>query len=147
MLQDSSSIEQQNTSNNLSLKNSVLSSLVRHSSDATQWATDFGLEQDSGAIYFALFSAIRSSAKLGLRGQPLFITDNEIRSSSPDFVTEKNQLAGFFTFDDLTRALEDDFLDANRGIANSKREAWKVRLLLFDFALKYAYILLKAHFS
>ena len=110
-----------------SLKNSILYNLVQHSSEANHWATQYGLDEDSGAIFYALFYAIRSSAKLGLRGHPLFLTEGDIRLSAADFLNSNNQLAGFFTFDDLTQALEEDFLDANRGIANSKREAWKVR--------------------
>jgi hypothetical protein len=109
-----------------SLENSVLSNLCNYSSDATQWAAQFGLEDDSGAIFYALFTSIRHSAKLGLRGLPFHMKETDIRSSVGDFLTTSNQLTGFFTFDDLRQALEEDFLDANRGIANSKREAWKV---------------------
>ncbi len=32
---------------------------------------------------------------------------------------------GFFTFDDLVKALEDDFLDADRG-STDNRKGWKV---------------------
>ena len=121
-----------------SRKASVLSSLSEHTSDAMHWATQFGLEDDSGAIFYALFYAIRSSAKLGLGGHPIYIADADIQSTLGAFLSPNNQLAGFFTFEDLTQALEDDFLDANRGIANSKREAWKVRIynsvmLFFEF--------------
>lgn len=111
------------------LRDSILSSLSQYFADATSWANQFGLEEDSGAIFYALFYAIRSSVKLGLRGHPFYITESDIRSSCAEFLSPNDRLSGFFTFDDLTQALEDDFLDANRGVANSKREAWKVRLV------------------
>ena len=38
-----------------------------------------------------------------------------------------NAFEGFFTFDDLAQAVEDDFLDANRG-STDNRQGWKVSL-------------------
>ena len=130
MTQDSVSDESSFASNHLHLKKSVLSSFNGHTSDATCWAEQFGLEDDSVAIFYALFSAIRSEATLGLRGKPIYLTEEDIRSTCSHFLHANNQLSGFFNFDDLTQALDENFLDANRGIANSKREAWKVRLVL-----------------
>ena len=109
-----------------SLKASFMDNLSKHAADGTEWASQFGLEDESGAIFYALFYAIRSTAKMGLRGHPFYISQEDIRSTVINFLSPKNQLSGFFTFEDLKQALEDDFLDANRGIANSKREAWKV---------------------
>ena len=87
---------------------------------------------ESGAAFHALFSGIRSSAALGLKGSPFYLKGEDVRkamggSGDNDNGSDNDSdpFNGYFTFDDLAKALEDDFLDANRG-STDNRQGWKV---------------------
>ena len=90
---------------------------------------DFDLVDESGAAFHALFSGIRSSAALGLKGSPFYLKSLDICHALNGVVDINDETAApfcdYFTFDDLAKALEDDFLDANRG-STDNRQGWKV---------------------
>jgi len=94
------------------------------------WAKEFGFTEDDDDIqksaegaFYALFKAIKnidsmdnSNEKLlGLDGTPFYIPSTAFGS----------QLSNFFHFPNLAIALEEDFLDAQRG-STDNRKGWKV---------------------
>ena len=118
----------------LLLDNNILSRIEEASNEAKQWAEDFDLVSEAGAPFFALFSGIRSSAALGLKGSPFYLKGEDFRkvmggdNGGNDVDGSDNSddpFNGYFTYDDLAKALEDDFLDANRG-STDNRQGWKV---------------------
>jgi len=92
-----------------------------------EWARDFGLENESGVAFHALFSAVRSSNALGLRGRPFHVKNKQISDVMDETTIDgcKNSFDGFFSFEDLATAVQDDFLDASRGTTDN-RKGWKV---------------------
>merc|ERR1711957_762429 len=88
--------------------------------DSKQWGTDFDLVEESP--FYNIFSAVRSSSVFGPKGRPFYFSRNDIDSVMAD---SANGFAGYFTFDDMAKALTDDFLDASRGTADN-RKGWKV---------------------
>ena len=101
------------------LVSSILESMQEYEAAGQQWTEMFGL-QDVEGRFFSLFSAIRKHNPLGLRGEPFVIRKEEFGDVAGD------GFGGFFTFDDLAQALQDDFLDAGRG-STDNRKGWKVR--------------------
>mmetsp|Transcript_15856 Transcript_15856/g.23269 ORF Transcript_15856/g.23269 Transcript_15856/m.23269 type:complete len:626 (-) Transcript_15856:43-1920(-) len=106
------------------LDDAILSGISNAGSESKSWATEMELIDESGAAFHALFSGIRSSAALGVKGRPFHLKRSKV-SSAMKSTGEENPFAGFFTFDDLAKAVEDDFLDAIRG-STDNRKGWKV---------------------
>lgn len=101
----------------------ILSQITRAVPESQQWAEDFDLVQESGAAFYALFRGIRSlDSLLGIKGKPFYLKSDDVKRAmmENDFAFD-----GFFSWDDLAKALEDDFLDASRG-STDVRQGWKV---------------------
>jgi len=111
------------------LDNTILPRISSAAAESQQWGLDFDLVEESP--FHSLFSGIRSSAALGLKGRPFYVKQNDIVSAmEKGTIVEgdsngSSPFAGYFTFDDLAQALQDDFLDANRGTTDN-RKGWKV---------------------
>jgi hypothetical protein len=110
------------------LDEDILSRITDATKESKQWAEDFGLESESGAAFHALFSGIRTAA-LGVKGKPFHLkSDNVLKAMSlqdDDESDDSTAFDGFFTFHHLEKALEEDFLDADRG-STDNRQGWKV---------------------
>ncbi len=113
------------TATDSGLDEGILSRITDATQESKQWAEDFDLSDESGAAFFALFSGIRSSAALGLKGKPFHLKSSDVLKAMESSDDETGAFSGFFTFDDLTKALEEDFLDADRG-STDNRQGWKV---------------------
>lgn len=100
------------------LEEQVLESMSKSVDASKEWSDMFGLTQDEAAFY-ALFSAIRESVPLGLKGQPFVLREDDIVKAFGQ------SFAGFFTKKDLQKAVQDDFLDADRG-STDNRKGWQV---------------------
>ena len=92
--------------------------------EAKKWGEMFGFEGCVEEDFFALFRGIRDlQAKdgnvLGIAGAPFYLDAKTVKEGT-GLVFES-----FFTFDDLTVALKEDFLDADRGSTDNKK-GWKV---------------------
>lgn len=112
------------------LDHDILSRIADAAASSGEWARDFDLVSESGALFHALFSGIRSSAALGIKGKPFYLKSEEVMrviSDKDDGGNDSERLGfdGFFIFDDLAKALQDDFLDASRG-STDVRQGWKV---------------------
>ena len=51
----------------------MLSAINATVAESKRWASHFGLTEESGAAFYALFSGIRSAGSLGVKGKPFFI--------------------------------------------------------------------------
>jgi hypothetical protein len=88
---------------------------------ANDYAESFGLGPAEAAFY-GLFGALRQSQiPLGLHGQPFVLSHDDIQAAWP----QPTHWPGFFTLQDLERAVSEDFLDAARG-STDNRKGWKV---------------------
>ena len=105
------------------LEEQILDSIEASSQEAKEWSGMFGLSE-SEAAFFALFKGIRTSCPLGLRGQPFVLKQNDIVKAL-DYPQDMNVFKGWFDKDDLEKAVNDDFLDADRG-STDNRKGWKV---------------------
>lgn len=113
------------------LDNDILSRITDATTESKNWAESFDLTSESGAAFHALFSGIRSSANLGLRGKPFHLKSNDVLKAMGELEGgNMNAFDGFFTFDDLAHALEADFLDADRG-STDNRKGWKVSTVVY----------------
>ena len=115
------------------LDNDILSRIADATTESKNWAESFDLTSESGAAFHALFSGIRSSANLGLRGKPFHLKSNDVLKAMGELEggnVNVNAFDGFFTFDDLAHALEADFLDADRG-STDNRKGWKVSTVVY----------------
>jgi hypothetical protein len=144
----SATVQQQSgtTDPSSGLDHDILSRIADAAASSREWAQDFDLVSESGALFHALFSGIRSSAALGIRGKPFYLKSEDVmRVTMKDHegVHEEEEeedmgnkgFVGFFTFDDLAKALQDDFLDASRG-STDVRQGWKVG----DFAANAVFV-------
>ena len=119
-------------SGNIEDTQKILSAIKNARAESKSWAEDFGLTEESGAAFYALFSGLRSAGSMGIKGKPFFIKKSDILSAL-ELTDEKEGFAGFFTFDDMAKAVEDDFLDAIRG-STDNRKGWHVRRHLIIWA-------------
>ena len=106
------------------LDSTILERIESATPSATQWGESFDLSPSEVAFY-ALFAGIKSCAALGLKGRPFYLKQADVVSAMKADDDSSSPFAGFFTFDDLTTAVEEDFLDANRGSTNNA-QGWKV---------------------
>ena len=102
----------------------ILERIESATPSATQWGESFDLSPSEAAFY-ALFAGIKSCTALGLKGQPFYLKQADVVSAMKADDDSSSPFAGFFSFDDLKTAVEEDFLDANRGSTNNA-QGWKV---------------------
>jgi hypothetical protein len=88
------------------------------SPDPQEWADMFGFGSSERAFY-ALFEGIKKSIPIGLRGKPFVLRRDQVQKAVGV------SFGGFFNYQDLERAVNDDFLDAGRGTTDN-RKGWKV---------------------
>jgi hypothetical protein len=100
---------------------------MKSSDAAEKWADMFGLG-DVEKSFYSLFEGIRKEIPIGLRGKPFVLKKEDVDKAIG------NTFQGFFTFDDLEKAVNDDFLDAGRGTTDN-RKGWKVRICTGIFLL------------
>lgn len=105
------------------LEEQLLGSISSSSQEAKEWSDMFGLS-DSEAAFYALFKGIRNSVPLGLKGQPFVLHQADIVKAL-DFSKDDNVFKGWFDIKDLEKAVNDDFLDADRG-STDNRKGWQV---------------------
>ena len=115
------------------LDSTILERIESATPSAVQWGESFD-QSSSEVAFYALFAGLKScDAALGLKGRPFYLKQADVvaamntdsGSTSDDNDNVSSPFAGFFTFDDLKTAVEDDFLDANRGSTNNA-QGWKV---------------------
>ena len=106
------------------LDSTILDRIESATPSAAQWGESFDLSPSEVAFY-ALFAGIKSCTALGLKGQPFYLKQADVVSAMKADGDSSSPFAGFFTFDDLKTAVEEDFLDANRGSTNNA-QGWKV---------------------
>jgi len=104
------------------LDSTILERIESATPSATQWGESFDLSSSEAAFY-ALFAGIKSCTALGLKGRPFYLKQADVVAAMN--TESASPFAGFFTFDDLKTAVEEDFLDANRGSTNNS-QGWKV---------------------
>jgi hypothetical protein len=99
----------------------VLQQLETWPAMAKEYAESFGLGPAEAAFYGLFCSLRHGQIPLGLPGQPFVLShaDIEVAWQQP------TQWPGFFTLQDLEKAVSDDFLDAARG-STDNRKGWKV---------------------
>jgi len=108
--------------------------------EGSKWATEFGFaeegEEAPESAFYAIFRAIRQvDAKtnnangssdgeklFGLSGTPFYIPGYVLAKAESK---HQNAFCDFFHFPHLAKALEEDFLDAQRGSTNN-RKGWQV---------------------
>ena len=112
------------------VKASVLDGIGACTAGAREWSEAFGYSNKAETSFYALFSGIRNSCTMGVKGMPFYLKQSEVLSamnSSDDDgeTTAAVPLADYFTIQDLEKAVNDDFLDAQRG-STDNRKGWKV---------------------
>jgi hypothetical protein len=105
------------------LEEQLLDSISSSAEEAKEWSDMFGLSESEAAFY-ALFKGIRKSVPLGLKGQPFVLKQADIIKAL-DYPDNQNVFKGWFDKGDLEKAVNDDFLDADRG-STDNRKGWKV---------------------
>lgn len=97
------------------------------SGPSREWAEAFGYGPTSPeAGFHALFRAVRETGRLGLgNGAPFLLRGADLVEDLRAVDDEHTLFDGFFTFADMERAMEDDFLDADRG-STDNRKGWKI---------------------
>jgi hypothetical protein len=115
------------------LKDTVLQSLESLQSASNEYAATFDLGPAEAAFYGLFRSLRQANVPLGLKaavaasgssaagGGPLLFRHAEIQAAFHQETTWR----GFFSMDDLEKAVSDDFLDAARG-STDNRKGWKV---------------------
>jgi hypothetical protein len=99
----------------------LLDSISAAYPQAQEWSDMFGLGPSEAAFY-ALFSGIRNSVPLGLRGRPFVLQESDIQKAMN---VDSNVFSKWFDMNDLEKAVNDDFLDADRG-STDNRKGWQV---------------------
>lgn len=103
------------------LQDELLSSISASSQKAEEWSDMFGFGEPEAAFY-ALFAGIRNSVPLGLKGAPFLLTHAQLQTA----LSANNKVfQGWFDMNDLEKAVNDDFLDADRG-STDNRKGWQV---------------------
>ena len=106
------------------LDSTILERIESATPSAVQWGESFD-QSSSEVAFYALFAGLKScDAALGLKGRPFYLKQADVVAAM-NTDNDSSPFAGFFTFDDLKTAVEEDFLDANRGSTNNA-QGWKV---------------------
>lgn len=139
------------TSPSIQIIDQFLSQYKQSLDEGYKYATEFGFTEENDAnedeeessspegAFYALFSAIRkmdsttssdddgssssSDKLLGLSGTPFYIPAALLAKAEGE--EETNQFTNFFHYPHLSTALEEDFLDAQRG-STDNRKGWQV---------------------
>lgn len=101
----------------------VLESLRSVADESRDYASSFELG-DFEADTFALVRAIRASVPLGLKSQP-FVLRREQIAQALNRNQDDNYYNNWFTLEDLSHAVQDDFLDAALGSTNPQKP-WQI---------------------
>jgi hypothetical protein len=101
--------------------NPLLDSIAASSQEAKEWTDMFGLGESEAAFY-GLFKGIRDSVPLGLKGQPFVLSQADVQEAMH---LGDNVFREWFDMRDLEKAVNDDFLDADRG-STDNRKGWQV---------------------
>jgi hypothetical protein len=115
----SSTVETGKTANT----DELLLSIQGAQASSQEWTDMFGLSVSDQAFY-ALFEGIRKSITLGLRGKPFVISQADVVKALD--LADPSPFGGYFTMNDIAKAIDDDFIDAGRG-STDNRKGWKVR--------------------
>lgn len=117
------SVEAIEAKGTLSVGGGVLDQMEANIWQAREYADTFGLGATEAGL-FCLFDSMRKAGVgFGLKGEPFLLSKDDVTSAvggQDDMLFD-----GFFTMDDLEKALEDDFLDASRGSTDC-RKGWKI---------------------
>lgn len=99
----------------------LLQSISDSAQEAKGWSEMFGLD-DTEAAFYALFKGIRNTVPLGLKGLPFVLHQADIQQAMdcPSDIFKE-----WFDIKDLEKAVNDDFLDADRGSTDNAR-GWQV---------------------
>ena len=124
-------------STSMSLVEQFINHYAQCLEEGNKWANEFGFAEEGedapeGAFY-AIFRAIRhvdaetsgsddSEKLLGLSGTPFYVPGYILAKAEQKF---QNAFCNFFHFANLAKALEEDFLDAQRG-STDNRKGWQV---------------------
>ena len=99
----------------------VLKTMESLRDEANEYVESFDLTPTEAAMY-AFFAAIREAKiPLGLKGRPFVLRHDQIVKA----LGQDSGWPGFFTTQDLEKAVEDDFLDAARG-STDNRKGWTI---------------------
>lgn len=129
----------------LPLAQQFLTSYEQSLEEGQQWANEFGFadgsegELSSEGAFYSIFRAFRkmdhdgNGELLGLDGTPFYIPSSLLKNAESEFSSkqqlsnggEKNAFTSYFNFQHLATALEEDFLDAQRG-STDNRKGWQV---------------------
>jgi hypothetical protein len=136
-----SAVSQADEDETTNINSLILSSIAAACGKANEWREEMDAIQmgPSEVAFFALFSGIRDSHSdsssssgpkvLGLEGTPFYLTESEVLSALDTDNTDAasaSPFKGFFTFEDLARAVQEDFLDAERGTSRTdNQQGWK----------------------
>ena len=118
------------------VKASILESMSSSVEAANEWSDSFGFSNQAETTFYALFLAIRNSCTLGVKGAPFHLKENEILNAmthdsdgistgTSSSSSSSSSFIHFFTMNDLKNAVNNDFLDAQRG-STDNRKGWKV---------------------
>jgi ribosomal protein L16 Arg81 hydroxylase len=102
----------------------LLESISNARPAAEQWGDMFGLGKEEQA-FFCLFRGMRDTTTLGLKGQPFHLKSSDVQEALGYEGREDGPYKGFFTRDDLEKAVNDDFLNADRG-STDNRKGWQI---------------------
>ncbi|CAJ1940577.1 unnamed protein product [Cylindrotheca closterium] len=117
------SVETIQTTDAASVCGRVLDEMKANHGQAREYANMFGLGETEAGL-FCLFDSMRKAEiGLGLKGSPFFLRKDDITSALGG--QDDELFDGFFTMEDLEKAVKDDFLDASRG-STDNRKGWKI---------------------
>ena len=134
------SLQSEPSSPSMSLLEEFIAEYQQSLEEGKSWAEEFGFTEEGEdapeSAFYAIFRAIRRvDAKtnnadgnsggdklLGLHGTPFYVPSYILAKAESK---HKNAFCDFFHFPHLAKALEEDFLDAQRGSTNN-RKGWQV---------------------
>lgn len=106
---------------NSPLTKELIHNISSSTKEAKEWSEMFGLGESEAAFY-ALFKGIRNVVPLGLKGQPFVLHEADVLKATN---IDENVFKGWFDRKELEKAVNDDFLDADRGSTDANR-GWQV---------------------
>lgn len=122
----------------MQLVQDVLSQYKQSLKEGHQWANEFGFaendEKTAEGAFYAIFRAIRmidskhnvgsdDEKLLGLSGTPFYIPASLLAKAEEenDGGSKNSMFSNYFHFPHLATALEEDFLDAQRGSTDNRK--------------------------
>ncbi|KAL7459211.1 hypothetical protein ACHAWC_011004 [Mediolabrus comicus] len=135
------SLQAEPASPSMALVEQFINHYVQSLEEGNKWANEFGFaeegEEAAEGAFYSIFRAIRhvdaetngvscesnnGEKLLGLSGTPFYIPGYVLAKAEGK---HKNTFCDFFHFPHLAKALEEDFLDAQRG-STDNRKGWQV---------------------